>query len=111
MSASRKLRTAHFLMFIGVAPMAFAAVFTAAAFCYTHAHLGQAGASDAFLLITMLLFGYATTLILGGTGVVWSWFLTKQGIDKLWTATVVLRTIVMTALLLPLLWYVILLFR
>lgn len=111
MSASRKLRTAHFLMFIGVAPMAFAAVFTAAAFCYAHAHSGQLGASDAFLLIAMLLFGYATTLILGGTGAVWSWFLTTQGIDELWTATVVLRTIVMAALLLPLLWYVILLFR
>jgi hypothetical protein len=106
MSASRKLRTAHFLMFIGVAPMAFAAVFTAAAFCYAHAHSGQLGASDA-----LLLFGYATTLILGGTGAVWSWFLTTQGIDELWTATVVLRTIVMAALLLPLLWYVILLFR
>ena len=111
MSASRKLRTAHFLMFIGVAPMAFAAVFTAAIFFYAHTHPGQGGASDAFLLIAMLLFGYGITLVLGGTGAVWSWFLTAKGIDKLWPATVVLRTIVIAALLLPLLWYVILLFR
>jgi hypothetical protein len=111
MSASRKLRTAHFLMFIGVAPMALATVFTAAVFCFASTHPGQGGANDAFLLIAMLLFGYATALILGGTGALWSWFLTTQGIDKLETSTVFLRMIVVTALLLPLLWYVILLFR
>ena len=111
MSASRKLRTAHFLMFIGVAPMALGAAFTAAVFCYAHTHPGQGGASDAFLLIAMLLFGYATTLVLGGTGALWSWFLTAQGIDKLWTATVVLRAIVIAALLLPPLWYVTLRFH
>ena len=90
--------------------MALAVAYTVAVFYYAHNHPGQAGGSDAFLLIALLLFGYATTLALGGTGALWSWFLTKRGIDELSTATVVLRTMVVAALLVPLLWCVSLLF-
>lgn len=111
MSASRKLCIAHLLMFIGVAPMALSVIYLITVIDYAHSHPGQGGGSDAFLLIALLLFSYATTLVLGGTGALWSWFLTKRHIDKRSTATVALRMAVAAALLLPMLWYVSLFFR
>lgn len=105
MSASRKLRTTHFLMFIGVAPMALAAAYAMAVISAAQSQPGQGAANDAFLLIALLLFGYATALVLGGTGAIWSWVLTKRRIDERTTATVVLRTLVAATLVVPLLWY------
>lgn len=65
MAAGRTLRTAHFLMFIGVAPLLLAAALALAA---AHAHPGQAGAADAFLMLALILSGCLATLVLGGPG-------------------------------------------
>lgn len=65
MAAGRTLRTAHFLMFIGVAPLLLAAALALAA---AHAHPGQAGASDAFLMLALILSGCLATPVLGGAG-------------------------------------------
>ena len=78
MSASRTLRTAHFLMFIGVAPMALAAAYAMAVISAAQNYPWQGAANDAFVLIALLLFGYVSTLVLGGTGAVWSWVLTRR---------------------------------
>jgi hypothetical protein len=105
MAASRKLRTAHFLMFIGVAPLLLAGAFAVAGIAFAQMHPGQAGGSDAFMMIAFLLFGYATTLVLGGAGAWWSWSLTRRGIDRRTTATLVLRVLVGAGLVVPALWY------
>lgn len=110
MSASRKLRTAHFLMFIGLVPMMFAIAIIIAVISFARAHPGQTGGSDAFLLIALLLLGYFTNLILGGAGALWSWFLTSRRIDQRTTATLVLRILVVVALIVPLFWYLTLAF-
>lgn len=99
MSASGKLRIAHFLMYIGVAPMALAAAYSVAVIGYAQSHRGQGNGSDTFLLVVLLLFGYATALVLGRTGALCSWFLTKRRIDERSTATVSLRMTVAAALL------------
>jgi hypothetical protein len=110
MPASRKLRTAHFLMFIGVAPMVLAVAFSVAGIAYARSHPGLVGGSDGFLTIALGLFGYVTTVVLGGAGALWSWFLTARGIDQRTTATLVLRTLVAAAIVLPPLGYRILVF-
>lgn len=110
MFPSRKLRTAHFLMFIGLVPMMFAVAMTIAAIAFTRGHPGQGAGSDAFLLIALSLLGYFTNLILGGIGALWSWFLTSRHIDQRTTATLVLRILVVIALIVPLFWYLTLAF-
>ena len=111
MAGSCKLRIAQFLMIIGVAPMVLAITYIATVIYFAQSHPGQGGGSDAFLLIAMLLFGFATSLFLGATGALWSWRLTKRGLGELSTATIVLQTMVAVALLGPLLWYVSLFFH
>jgi len=103
MAASRKLRTAHFLMFIGVAPLVFAAAVATAAIAFARSQPGQAGGSDGFLVVALGVFGYLTTLVLGGSGALWSLYLTSRRIDARATATVVLRASVLAGLVLPLL--------
>lgn len=110
MMASRKLRTAHFLMFIGLVPMMFAVMITVAGIAFARGHPGQVGGSDAFLMIALLLLGYFTNLVLGGIGALWSWFLTSRRIDQRTTATLVLRILVVVALIVPLFWYLTLAF-
>jgi hypothetical protein len=111
MPATRKLRTAHFLMFIGLAPLLLAAAFSVAGIAFAQSHPGQVGGSDAFLMIALILFGYLTTLVLGGGGAMWSWYLVRQRIDVASMATVILRTAVAVALVVPAVWYVSLLLR
>src|SRR4051812_23617564 len=111
MAASRKLRTAHFLMFIGIAPLLLAAAFSAAGIAFAQSHPGQMGGSDAFLMIALILFGYLTTLLLGGGGAWWSWYLVSRRIDVASRATVILRAAVVVALVVPALWYLSLLLR
>lgn len=109
--ATRKLRTAHFLMFMGVLPMMFALALAAAGIAFAQAHPGQGGASDGFLMIALSLFGYLANLILGVTGALWSLYLTRHGIDQLATATLVLRCMVAAAVVLPPLLYLGMLWR
>lgn len=105
MAASRKLRTAHFLMFMGVMPLLLAVAVTIAAILTARAHPGQAGLSDGFILFALLGLGFVTTLVLGCSGALWSWYLTERGIDTSTTATLVLRSMVGAGLVLPVLWY------
>ena len=105
MTASRKLRTAHFLMFIGAAPLALSATFIGAGIAYAKLHPGETGGSDVFLMLALALMGYGTTAVLGSTGALWSWYLTRRGIDASTTATVVLRTAVVVGVVGPLAWY------
>lgn len=111
MPASRKRRTAHFLMFMGVAPLLLAAVFSVVAIAAAQAHAGQAGASDSFLMMALILFGYLTTLVLGGAGALWSWRLVKRRKDGATTATRVLWLLVGAGLVVPAAWYASLFFR
>jgi hypothetical protein len=105
MAVSRKMRVAQCLMAIGIVPLLLAVIWSISIVAYARSHPGQAGGSDAFLMIALILAGYAATLVLGGGGALWSWFLTWRGIDKRTRATLVLRIIVVTSLVLPLLGY------
>lgn len=111
MPATRKLRIAHFLMFIGIAPLLLAAAFPVSGIAFAQSHPGQVDGSDAFLMIALILFGYLTTLVLGGGGALWSWILVRRRIDVASRATIVLRTVVAVALVVPAVWYLSLLLR
>lgn len=104
MSSSRKLRTAHFLMFIGIAPLAFGLFLAIVGIASSIGHVSPGGANDAFLMIAILFFGYLMTMVFGVAGLTWSWILTSRGIDRRTTATLVLRILVIgTLVLIPLL--------
>lgn len=105
MPPSRKLRTAHFLMFVGVVPLVFAAAVSVAGIASARLQPGQAGASDAFMMIALLLLGYATTVVLGGAGALWSWLLTARDSERKTTATRILQIMVIAGLVVPPLWY------
>jgi hypothetical protein len=98
MAASRKLRTAHFLMFIGVVPLVFAGVISIIGIASAQASPGTAGGSSGFLLMALTLLGYSTTVVLGGVGALWSLFLTSRHIDSPTTATRVLRIMVFSGI-------------
>ena len=107
MSSSRKLRTAHFLMFIGVTPLIFAGIVSLVGIAFARAHPGTAGGSDAFLMLALLTLGFSTTVVLGGTGALWSWFLTYKHIDAATTATRVLQITVVAGIIVVSLMYLI----
>lgn len=103
MPASRKLRTAHFLMFIRVVPLLFAGLLLIVGIASTQANPDTAedfGGSPLIALI--LLFSYPTIVVLGGGGALWSLFLTSRKIDSPTTATRVLRTMVFSGIGFPL---------
>lgn len=102
MPPSRKLRTAHFLMFVGLVPLLFASFILIIGVAYAQGNPDTAEDFSGSPLIALLLwFSYPTAVVLGGGGALWSLFLTSRKIDSPTTATRVLRIIVFSGIGIP----------
>lgn len=102
MPASRKLRTAHSLMLMGVVPLLVAGVILIIGHAFAQANPDMDEAFSASPLIALILsFSYPTTVVLGGGGALWSFFLTSRQIDSPTTATRVLRIMVFSGIAIP----------
>lgn len=104
MSPHRKLQLANALMVVGVLPLLFAlGAVLMVLYGPRHAY-NEAGAFDAFLLMFLVLAGYAIACVLSGGGALWSGLLAKRHPDLRAPGSTVLRVLVCLALLGPLLW-------
>lgn len=102
MPASRKLRTAHFLMFMAAVPLLVAGVILIIGIASAQANPDMGEALAASPLIALILsFSYPTTVVLGGGGALWSLFLTSRQIDSPTTATRVLRIMIFSGIAIP----------
>lgn len=102
MPASRKLRTAHLLMFIGLIPLFLAGVIFIIGMASALANPDTAeDFAGSTLTALILLFSYPTAVVLSGGGALWSLFLTSSQIDSATTATRVLRIMVFSWIGIP----------
>lgn len=103
MSTSSKLRIAHYLMAIGLVPILLAAgtIISMAMEDPKFSHNSSSG--GIVIMGTFLMIGgYAGTLLVAGSGVLWSCYLTVRCIAAPTTITQVLRSLVAFVLVAPL---------
>jgi hypothetical protein len=102
MSTSSKLRVAHYLMAIGLVPILLAAGTTISMAMEDGKILHSSSGGIVIVGMFLMIGGYAGTLLVAGSGLLWSCYLTVRRIAAPTTITQVLRSLVAFVLVAPL---------
>jgi hypothetical protein len=105
MSPTTKLRVANVLMLVGVIPLALGLAWIISVLSWARQHQGQAGGSDAFLMMGVLLVTYLFAFVVSGGSALWSVMLVKRNGGIRARTARVLRWFTGVVLLVPFLWY------
>jgi hypothetical protein len=92
-------------MIAGIMPLVLGIAWVVAVIAHAQSHKGQAGGSDAFLMIAVLIVTYAWALLVGGAGAVWSALVARRHPACASRAAKLIRMLVLAALLAPLALY------
>lgn len=105
MTSRAKLWIANVLMVLGIVPLLLGLSWILAVIGWARQHQGQMGGSDAFLMLGVLLVGYAFALLVSGGSAVWSARVARRDTGAGSRVSAIIRSGVCVVLLVPLLWY------
>ncbi|WP_395401998.1 hypothetical protein ACHMW6_28465 [Pseudoduganella sp. UC29_106] len=105
MTPQRKLHIANALIILGILPFSLSVYWTFSILAWARANPGQAGGSDAFLMIFLLGASWIFATVVAGGGALWSRRVARCNPDARTRLALVLRALAGLTILLPLLAY------